>query len=86
MEWNEVKGSGQFVYTTHTFISASLLQVDTVDEKLLTLFSFTSRGVLGPMAAVVGGFAAQEVLKALTGKFSPLNQFVSWLLLAFFHC
>jgi ubiquitin-activating enzyme E1-like protein 2 len=28
------------------------------------------------MAAVVGGFAAQEVLKGLTGKFTPLNQFV----------
>uniref|UniRef100_A0A673GJE6 E1 ubiquitin-activating enzyme n=1 Tax=Sinocyclocheilus rhinocerous TaxID=307959 RepID=A0A673GJE6_9TELE len=33
-----------------------------------------ARGCLSPLAAAVGGIASQEVLKALTGKFSPLQQ------------
>uniref|UniRef100_A0A8C1PNZ7 Ubiquitin-like modifier-activating enzyme 6 n=1 Tax=Cyprinus carpio TaxID=7962 RepID=A0A8C1PNZ7_CYPCA len=33
-----------------------------------------ARGCLPPLAAAVGGIASQEVLKALTGKFSPLQQ------------
>lgn len=36
-----------------------------------------ARGCLPPLAAAVGGIASQEVLKALTGKFSPLQQWVS---------
>ncbi len=36
-----------------------------------------ARGCLSPLAAAVGGIASQEVLKALTGKFSPVQQWVS---------
>uniref|UniRef100_A0A672K5D6 E1 ubiquitin-activating enzyme n=1 Tax=Sinocyclocheilus grahami TaxID=75366 RepID=A0A672K5D6_SINGR len=36
-----------------------------------------ARGCLSPLAAAVGGITSQEVLKALTGKFSPLQQWVS---------
>lgn len=38
--------------------------------------SRTARGFLAPLAAAVGGVASQEVLKAVTGKFSPLQQWV----------
>lgn len=34
----------------------------------------TAKGVFNPLCAFIGGFAAQEVVKAITNKFSPLNQ------------
>lgn len=47
-----------------------------LDEKLLRELSYQARGDLGPMAAFFGGLAAQEVLKAVSGKFHPI---VQWL-------
>lgn len=38
--------------------------------------SKTAQGFLAPLAAAMGGVASQEVLKAVTGKFSPLQQWV----------
>eukprot|EP01004_Peranema_trichophorum_P003089 NODE_209_length_3229_cov_21.355119_g181_i1.p1 GENE.NODE_209_length_3229_cov_21.355119_g181_i1~~NODE_209_length_3229_cov_21.355119_g181_i1.p1 ORF type:complete len:1014 (+),score=212.75 NODE_209_length_3229_cov_21.355119_g181_i1:54-3095(+) len=51
---------------------------DVGELKLDTLLNIarTSAGNLNPMAAFLGGFVAQEVLKASSGKFSPLNQFM----------
>ena len=54
-------------------------QVDKVDKELFATLSYSCRGLLPPLAAAVGGFVAQEVLKALTGKFTPLKQWVSQL-------
>ncbi|CAH8485598.1 unnamed protein product [Dicrocoelium dendriticum] len=48
--------------------------VKQIDQQLCDLFSFTSSGQCCPIQAVVGGFAAQEVMKACTGKFTPLCQ------------
>lgn len=47
----------------------------TVDEKLLTTFAKTCAGEVSPVNAVVGGTMAQEVLKACSGKFTPIHQF-----------
>ena len=47
-----------------------------LDENLLRELSYQARGDLGPMAAFFGGLAAQEVLKAVSGKFHPI---VQWL-------
>jgi ubiquitin-activating enzyme E1 len=44
---------------------------------LLQQLALTSRAVLNPMAAFFGGIAGQEVVKAATGKFHPIHQ---WLL------
>jgi len=38
------------------------------------LFAFQSRGVLSPLCAFMGGLVAQECLKAITQKFTPVNQ------------
>ena len=43
-------------------------------EHLVRLFSFTSTGVFNPLCAFLGGFAAQECVKAITQKFSPVFQ------------
>lgn len=49
----------------------------SVNTELVRCLSRTARGTLPPLAAAVGGLASQEVLKAITGKFAPLQQWVS---------
>uniref|UniRef100_A0A8C2F519 E1 ubiquitin-activating enzyme n=1 Tax=Cyprinus carpio TaxID=7962 RepID=A0A8C2F519_CYPCA len=55
-------------------ISRTLKNKVSVNQELVRSVSRCARGCLSPLAAVVGGIASQEVLKALTGKFSPLQQ------------
>jgi ubiquitin-activating enzyme E1 len=57
------------------FAAAEKLDID-LDEKLLKELSYQAQGDLSPMAAFFGGLAAQEVLKAVSGKFHPI---VQWL-------
>ncbi|XP_053891388.1 ubiquitin-like modifier-activating enzyme 7 isoform X3 [Malaclemys terrapin pileata] len=47
---------------------------ELLDEGLVRTFAHVSAGELSPMAAFLGGLAAQEVLKAASGKFLPLAQ------------
>ncbi|CAG8970781.1 hypothetical protein HYALB_00001568 [Hymenoscyphus albidus] len=47
-----------------------------LNEKLLMELSYQAQGDLSPMAAFFGGLAAQEVLKAVSGKFHPINQWL----------
>ena len=51
-------------------------KVEEVDEKLLATFSHVCQGDLNPLNATLGGIVAQEVMKASSGKFSPI---VQWL-------
>ncbi|XP_059712187.1 ubiquitin-like modifier-activating enzyme 7 isoform X3 [Haemorhous mexicanus] len=51
-------------------------QRDPLDEDIVHAFASVSAGDLCPVAAVVGALAAQEVLKAITGKFVPLEQWL----------
>jgi len=46
------------------------------DEKLLKELSYQAQGDLSPMAAFFGGIIAQEILKAVSGKFSPIQQWL----------
>lgn len=45
-----------------------------LDESLARTFSNICAGDLCPMQAVIGGIAAQEVMKACSGKFTPVRQ------------
>uniref|UniRef100_A0ACB8FSS8 Uncharacterized protein n=1 Tax=Sphaerodactylus townsendi TaxID=933632 RepID=A0ACB8FSS8_9SAUR len=47
-----------------------------VNEDVVKWLSKTARGSLPPLTAALGGVASQEVLKAVTGKFSPLQQWL----------
>nr|XP_056713175.1 ubiquitin-like modifier-activating enzyme 6 [Euleptes europaea] len=47
-----------------------------VNEDVVKWLSKTARGSLAPLTAALGGIASQEVLKAVTGKFSPLQQWL----------
>lgn len=57
---------------------AEELQVEELKNELLTIFSKTSDGDVCPINAVIGGIAAQEVMKACSGKFMPIMQFFSF--------
>lgn len=45
-----------------------------IDEKIVTELAYQAMGDLSPVVAVIGGFVAQEVLKACSGKFHPMVQ------------
>ncbi|KAF9365135.1 SPS-sensor component ptr3 [Mortierella sp. NVP85] len=47
-----------------------------LDEALIRELSYQAVGDLSPMVAVIGGTVAQEVLKACTGKFHPIHQWL----------
>lgn len=51
-------------------------KIDDIDEKLLSEFASQATGDLCPMQAVMGGMAAQEVMKACSGKFMPVMQWM----------
>ncbi|BGP04236.1 E1 ubiquitin-activating protein [Rhodotorula toruloides] len=55
-------------------IAAQVKFEGDLDEKVLEELAFQAVGDLAPVNAVIGGFVAQEVLKACSGKFSPLYQ------------
>jgi ubiquitin-activating enzyme E1 len=45
-----------------------------IDEKIVAELSYQATGNVSPIVAVIGGFVAQEVLKALSAKFHPVVQ------------
>ncbi len=55
------------------FLEAEKIDIE-LDEKLITELSYQAQGDLNPMAALFGGLTAQEVLKAVSGKFHPIKQ------------
>ncbi|KAF5904273.1 ubiquitin-like modifier-activating enzyme 1, partial [Clarias magur] len=51
-------------------------QFDEFDERVVEKLSLCARGDLAPINAFIGGLAAQEVMKACSGKFTPLRQWL----------
>ncbi|XP_045386162.1 ubiquitin-like modifier-activating enzyme 7 isoform X3 [Lemur catta] len=49
---------------------------EPLDEVLVRTVALSSAGVLSPMATMLGAVAAQEVLKAISRKFMPLDQWL----------
>ncbi|XP_051873671.1 ubiquitin-like modifier-activating enzyme 1 isoform X2 [Pristis pectinata] len=54
----------------------SILGEDPLNEDLVRKLAFVATGNLNPINAFIGGVTAQEVMKACTGKFLPLNQWM----------
>jgi ubiquitin-activating enzyme E1 len=63
------------VESAKAFAQAQGLEVE-IDDKLLRELSYQAQGDLNPMAAFFGGLTAQEVLKAVSGKFHPVKQWM----------
>lgn len=62
---------------------AAAFKIEDLDKNLMSIISKTAAGELAPMQAVIGGIVAQEVMKACTGKFMPINQ---WFYYDSFEC
>jgi ubiquitin-activating enzyme E1 len=45
-----------------------------IDEKIVVELAYQATGDVAPLVAVIGGFVAQEVLKACSAKFHPMVQ------------
>uniref|UniRef100_A0A8C7XNC9 E1 ubiquitin-activating enzyme n=1 Tax=Oryzias sinensis TaxID=183150 RepID=A0A8C7XNC9_9TELE len=54
----------------------TVAEVEQLDEAAVRLLSCTARGDLAPINAFFGGLAAQEVIKACSRKFTPLQQWM----------
>lgn len=59
------------------------VELSSINENLAKLFAKQCRGNLMPVNSYIGGCAAQEVMKACTGKFTPISQ---WLYYDAFEC
>ncbi|PWY72201.1 ubiquitin-activating enzyme E1 [Aspergillus sclerotioniger CBS 115572] len=66
----------QEVFKIANELASTLEDKVELDEKLLRELSYQARGDLNPLAALFGGIAAQEVLKAVSGKFNPVQQWL----------
>ncbi|KAG7238375.1 hypothetical protein INR49_030882 [Caranx melampygus] len=55
-------------------VNATLKNKAPVNAEMVRCLSRTATGTLPPLVAAVGGLASQEALKAITGKFAPLQQ------------
>uniref|UniRef100_A0AAX7VBJ1 E1 ubiquitin-activating enzyme n=1 Tax=Astatotilapia calliptera TaxID=8154 RepID=A0AAX7VBJ1_ASTCA len=51
-------------------------QLEELDEVTVQSLSYTAQGDLAPINAFIGGLAAQEVIKACSRKFTPLQQWL----------
>ncbi|XP_039706393.1 ubiquitin-like modifier-activating enzyme 1 [Pteropus medius] len=52
------------------------VQQSDLDEGLIRKLAYVAAGDLAPMNAFIGGLAAQEVMKACSGKFMPIMQWL----------
>ena len=52
------------------------LRPAVLNETVLKTFAMTCCGEICPITAAFGGIAGQEVLKACSGKFAPIRQFL----------
>lgn len=74
--WDASDGD-EFVSLAEANNAAAACPLPSVDKHFLRAFSYSCRGNLGPLSATLGGWAAQEVIKGLSGKFTPTQQWVS---------
>jgi len=51
-------------------------KVDSLDDRVLGLLASQSTATLAPVCGVLGGIVAQEVMKACSGKFTPIGQYM----------
>jgi ubiquitin-activating enzyme E1 len=71
----DAEDADRFVKLANEFNSKFEKPFENISEKILRLFSYVSTGQLSPVQSVIGGIAAQEVMKACTGKFTPIMQY-----------
>ncbi|CAG0878674.1 unnamed protein product [Darwinula stevensoni] len=73
--WDQAN-TQKFLTIVQDLNQRSSSQMEELDTGLLSLFAGICRGNLAPMCAVIGGIVAQEVMKACSGKFHPVFQWL----------
>ncbi|QSL66802.1 hypothetical protein MERGE_001189 [Pneumocystis wakefieldiae] len=66
----------EIVYSMAKIISSKYSKELKLDQKIIKEVAYQACGDLNPMAAIFGGLAAQEALKAISGKFTPIQQYM----------
>uniref|UniRef100_A0A672GKR7 E1 ubiquitin-activating enzyme n=1 Tax=Salarias fasciatus TaxID=181472 RepID=A0A672GKR7_SALFA len=75
--WSQADGEELVALTKElNAAQAGAAAVEQLDEALLKKMSYVAAGDLAPVNAFIGGLAAQEVMKACTGKFMPIIQWL----------
>ena len=59
----------------HVRVQDKAVQAD-LDDAVLAKFASTCSGEINPMCAMFGGIIGQEVVKAISGKFGPITQWL----------
>ncbi|XP_066591841.1 ubiquitin-like modifier-activating enzyme 1 [Prorops nasuta] len=72
--WNE-EDAKLFISEAESILDLQKSELK-INPNLLSDFAKTSSGSLNPMNATIGGIVAQEVMKACSGKFHPIHQFL----------
>jgi ubiquitin-activating enzyme E1 len=73
--WNS-EDSDALVAIARDINEKSSAKVDPLNETLVKQLSWTARGNIIGLTAFLGGIMAQEVIKCLSGKFTPLHQWL----------
>jgi len=73
--WNK-DDAAKFLDVFKQVNDASPSKVDEFDEELVNQFSYICSGGIAPLDAVIGGIVAQELMKACSGKFMPIYQYL----------
>lgn len=47
-----------------------------LEDKVIAQFASTSSAEINPMCTMFGGIVGQEVVKAISGKFGPISQWL----------
>ena len=72
-DYNQLKSIMEYV---NKITSGNKIELNESQKKLLHKIIFTHMVQFSPLCAYFGGFAAQEVIKAITNKYSPVNQII----------
>ena len=72
-DYNQLKSIMEYV---NKITSGNKIELNDSQMKLLHKIIFTHMVQFSPLCAYFGGFAAQEVIKAITNKYSPVNQII----------
>jgi len=71
--WNKADAD-ELIKLANQINDSTTANVEKIEDDLLRKLAYTAKGSIIPLTAFMGGFFAQEVIKALSGKFTPLNQ------------
>jgi len=73
---NKEDGDAVFALAKEINENAGAAKQEELDESLIKELASHATGDVCPMQAVIGGIAAQEVMKACSGKFMPVKQWL----------